>query len=309
MKISIITASYNYAQYIEEAINSVIGQSYQDWELIIVDDGSSDNSVDIIKSYCEKDGRIRLFQHKDAQNKGLKETLLLGISHATGDWIAFLESDDVFMPDNLRKKVEIIEEGNGKRGTGNGERNDEVGQALPERNKPIGLIFNKMSYLCESPESKNWIKSFDAKQCKLAKMNFPQNMFYQFYVRNMILSFSCVMVNAQTLKNADFDTPNDIMIDWWLWINLAYENDFYYLDEDLTTWRLHDKSYIQKNDYNTRYNLPRKAYFKRFQATMSPKILIFSIISELLIIAYALWRKVTNRTMQFNPKNGSNKGF
>jgi hypothetical protein len=141
-------------------------------------------------------------------------------------------------------------------------------------------------------ETKYKIKLHDKKQRKLAQMKFPQNMFYQFYVRNMILSFSCVMVNAQTLKNADFDTPNDIMIDWWLWINLAYENDFYYLDEDLTTWRLHDKSYIQKNDYATRYMLPRKAYFKRFKTTLSPKILIYSIISEVLIIAYAIWRNV-----------------
>ena len=303
MKISVITASYNYAQYIEEAIDSVISQSYQDWELIIVDDGSSDNSVEIIKSYCEKDGRIKLFQHADCEqrlkdkttllpetpfnasnqegiNKGLKETLLLGISHATGDWIAFLESDDLFKLENLQKKVEVIKK-------------------CPEAK----LIFNKMSYLQESPESKNWTKSFDAKQRKLAGMNFPKNMFYQFYVRNMILSFSCVMVNAQTLKNADFNTPNDILFDWWLWINLSYDNDFYYMDEELTIWRLHDKSYIQKNDYSKRYMLPRKAYFKRFQATLNPKILIYSIISEVLIIAYALWRNVKCRFIFFNQVN------
>lgn len=269
MKISVITASYNYAQYIEEAINSVINQSYQDWELIIVDDGSSDNSVEIIKSYCEKDSRIKLFQHEGGQNKGLKETILLGLSHVTGDWVAFLESDDVLVAENLQKKVEIIEK-------------------YPDAK----LIFNKMSYLCETEESKKQIKLHDKKQRKLAKMHFPRNMFYQFYVRNMILSFSCVMVNAQVLQNADFATPNDIMIDWWLWINLAYKNDFYYLDEELTTWRLHDKSYINKNDYNTRYDLPRKAYFKRFKQTLSPLIFVNSLISEVLIMLYAIWRKV-----------------
>lgn len=269
MKISVITASYNYAQYIEEAINSVINQSYQDWELIIVDDGSSDNSVEIIKSYCEKDSRIKLFQHDGGQNKGLKETILLGLGHVTGDWVAFLESDDVFAPENLQKKVEII-----------------------EKHPDVKLIFNKMGYLCETEEGKKQIKFHDKKQHKLAKTRFPQNMFYQFYIRNMILSFSCVMVNAQTLKSADFDTPNDIMIDWWLWINLAYENDFYYLDEELTTWRLHDNSYITQNDYNTRYNLPRKAYFKRFKQTLNPLILVNSLISEVLIMLYAIWRKV-----------------
>lgn len=280
MKISVITASYNYAQYIEEAINSVINQSYQDWELIIVDDGSSDNSVEIIKSYCEKYSRIKLFQHEGGQNKGLKETLLLGISHATGDWIAFLESDDIFAFENLRKKVEII-----------------------EKYPKVKLIFNKMNYLTETEESKNLIKFHDKKQRKLSKMRFPQNMFYQFYVRNMILSFSCVMIEAKTLKNADFDTPNDIMIDWWLWINLAYENDFYYLDEELTTWRLHDKSYISQNDYNTRYNLPRYAYLKRFKQTLNPLILVNAIISEILIVLYAIWRNVKCRFNFFSNNN------
>ncbi len=272
MKISVITASYNYAQYIEEAINSVINQTYQDWELIIVDDGSSDNSVEIIKSYCAKDSRIKLFQHEGGQNNGLKETLLLGISHVTGDWVAFLESDDVFAPENLSKKVEII-----------------------EKNPEVKLVFNKMNYLCETEESKKQVKFHDKKQRKLAQMRFPQNMFYQFYVRNMILSFSCVMVEAKTLKNADFDTPNDIMIDWWLWINLSYENNFYYLDEELTLWRLHDKSYISQNDYNTRYDLPRKAYFKRFKQTLNPLILVNSIVSEVLITLYAIWRNVKNK--------------
>lgn len=267
MKISVITASYNYAQYIEEAINSVINQSYQDWELIIVDDGSSDNSVEIIKQYCQKDSRIKLFQHEGGQNKGLKDTILLGLSYATGDWVAFLESDDVFAPENLQKKLEVI-----------------------EKHPDVKLVFNKMNYFTETPESKNQIKFHDKKQRRLARMRFPQNMFYQFYVRNMILSFSCVMVEIKTLKGADFNTPNDIMFDWWLWINLSYENDFYYLDEELTAWRLHDKSYISQNDAKKRHSLPRKAYFKRFKSTKNFKILFYIAISEFLIFISKIYR-------------------
>lgn len=95
--ISIITASYNYENYIKETIESVLNQTYTNWELIIVDDGSKDNSVEVIKSYCEKDSRIKLFQHEGGVNKGLAETIKLGISKAQGEWIAFLESDDKFM--------------------------------------------------------------------------------------------------------------------------------------------------------------------------------------------------------------------
>lgn len=239
MKISIITASYNYAQYISECIESVIAQTYSDWELIVVDDGSSDNSVEIIKSYCKKDSRIKFFQH-DADckqdvadpfnasnqvgvNRGLKETILLGISKCTGEYIAFLESDDAFKPDNLMKKVEVI-----------------------EKNPSVKLVFNKVEFLWDENRTKRKQKDFENTQKMLSKQTFPRNMFYDFYINNKILTFSCVMVEKNVLKNveeADFNTPTDALLDWWLWIHLAYKNDFYYVDEALTLWNLHSESY------------------------------------------------------------------
>lgn len=219
-------ANYNYAQYIEEAINSVISQSYQDWELIIVDDGSRDNSVEIIKSYCEKDSRIKLFTHDNGVNRGLKESILLGLEHASGEWIAFLESDDIFEPDNLAKKVEIIED------------------AKMHRGNDVKLIFNKVKFLTE--EKRKQQNTYQNIQAKLSKMGFPRNMFYDFAVDNMILTFSCVIVEANVLKQANFNTPCDASLDKWLWIHLAYKNDFYYIDQELTRWRLHSSSYIKK---------------------------------------------------------------
>jgi glycosyltransferase involved in cell wall biosynthesis len=257
MKISIITASYNYAEYIEETINSVINQSYQDWQLIIVDDGSSDNSVEIIKSYCEKDSRIKLFQHAGESNKGLKETLLLGISHACGDWIAFLESDDFFAPDNLIKKLEIIEK-------------------CPD----VKLVFNKVDFLWDENRKKSHQKIFENTQEKLSKMSFPRNMFKDFYINNMILTFSCVMVEANILRNANFSTPVDTFLDWWLWIHLAYKNDFYYIDEELTSWRLHQKSYI-KSKKPALHFLQAKAYYDVYKNNGKPlSFLVFMLFSN-----------------------------
>lgn len=229
MKISIITANYNYAQYIEEAINSVISQAYQDWELIIVDDGSSDNSVEIIKSYCEKDSRIKLFMHDDESNKGLKESILLGLQHASGDWIAFLESDDLLAPKNLEEKVAIINQ-------------------HPE----VKLIFNKVKFLAE--EKRKQQKIYTKIQEKLSKMKFPKIMFFDFSVDNRILTFSCAMVESSILKQADFNTPVDSSLDRWLWIHLAYKNDFYYINEELTSWRLHSNSYIKRDTKRRTYS-------------------------------------------------------
>lgn len=250
MKISILMASYNYAQYIEEAINSVINQIYKDWELIIVDDGSSDNSIEIIKSFCKKDERIKLFCHENNQNKGLKETILLGLKNATGEWIAFLESDDVFDPDNLQKKVEIS-------------------QKHPE----VKLIFNKVRFLSEKKLKRQ--KAFEQIQEKLSKIKFPKNIFYDFYINNMILTFSCVMVETQSLKNTDFNTPFDAFFDWWLWIHLAYKNQFYYIDKELNSWRLHPKSYILKSKKPIFNPIQVQAYKNIYKKNNKPLKLAF----------------------------------
>ncbi|MDD3437407.1 MAG: glycosyltransferase [Candidatus Gastranaerophilales bacterium] len=259
MKISIITTSYNYAQYIEEAINSIINQIHTDWELIIVDDGSSDNSVEIIKSYCEKDKRIKLFQQP--QNKGLKEALLLGVNNATGDWIAFLESDDIFAPDNLLKKFKII-----------------------EKYPKVKLIYNKVDFIIyDEPNSKR-AKHFGDTQKKLAKKTFPKYMFYKFYINNQILTFSSVMIQAKLLKSIDFNTPVDTLLDWWLWIHAAYKNDFYYINEELTSWRLHEKSYISKKKRKIQLPLQVQAYWDVYKKNSKPKKLLFFITFSFILL-------------------------
>ena len=89
MKISIVTASYNYENYIKETIKSVLNQTYQDWELIIIDDCSSDNSVNVIKSF--QDDRIKLFVNK--QNLGLAKTLKLGIEKNSKFFLTYIHKN------------------------------------------------------------------------------------------------------------------------------------------------------------------------------------------------------------------------
>ena len=272
MKVSIITASYNYAQYIEKTINSVINQSYSDWEMIIVDDGSNDNSVEIIKSYCKNDSRIRLLQHENAQNKGLKETLLLGIEYSSGDWIAFLESDDFFDKDNLLKKVEII-----------------------QKNPSVKLVFNKVEFISEEGVTKKRVEDLEAIQNKISKTDFAKNMFYEFYIYNQILTFSCAMVESQALKSLDFNTPTDAILDWWLWVHLAYKNDFYYIDEKLTHWRRHRGSYILKKRKPMRYFIQVRAYNDVYKNNPKDfKLLSFILYSLVALFFIRIFKFVTN---------------
>lgn len=98
-KVSVIMPCYNGAAFISCAIDSVLNQTYQDFELIIVDDCSTDNSVEIINKYSKKDGRVKLFVN--AVNSGAAKTRNFAIEKAEGRWIAFLDSDDIWTADKL----------------------------------------------------------------------------------------------------------------------------------------------------------------------------------------------------------------
>ena len=105
--VSIIMPSYNTAPFIDESIQSVQAQSYQDWELIIVDDCSTDNTKEIIKQYL-KDERIKYL--KNDKNCGAAVSRNRALREAKGKWIAFLDSDDLWKPEKLEKQIKFMKE-------------------------------------------------------------------------------------------------------------------------------------------------------------------------------------------------------
>lgn len=107
-QVSIITPCYNSALYIDETIKSVINQTYSDWEIIITDDGSTDQSIDIIKQY--NDPRIILLQTE--KNGGAGHARNISLKKATGRYITFLDSDDYWEPTFLQKMVDFMQTNN-----------------------------------------------------------------------------------------------------------------------------------------------------------------------------------------------------
>ena len=105
--VSIITPSYNTANYIGETIQCVLDQSYANWEMIIVDDCSTDNTNEIVKPFLE-DSRIQFF--KNETNSGAAVSRNKALKEAKGRWIAFLDSDDLWYPDKLEKQIRFMEE-------------------------------------------------------------------------------------------------------------------------------------------------------------------------------------------------------
>lgn len=102
--VSIIMPSFNTGEYIGKSIESVLAQTYQEWELLIVDDCSTDDTDDIVSTY--QDPRIRYF--KNEKNSGAAVSRNYALRKAKGRWIAFLDSDDLWMPDKLEKQVSFM---------------------------------------------------------------------------------------------------------------------------------------------------------------------------------------------------------
>lgn len=107
--ISIIIPVYNAERYIEKTINSILNQSFKDIEIVIVNDGSTDNSHNICADYAVKDSRIKYFKR---ENKGVSAARNYGIDAAKGDWIAFVDADDYIDKDTLKRVYDVIKEDN-----------------------------------------------------------------------------------------------------------------------------------------------------------------------------------------------------
>jgi glycosyltransferase involved in cell wall biosynthesis len=107
--VSVIMIFLDEEKFIEEAIQSVFAQTYENWELILVDDGSKDGSSEIARNYArQQQGRVRYLEHPQHQNRGMSASRNLGIRDAKGEYITFLDADDIWLPDKLQQQTAIL---------------------------------------------------------------------------------------------------------------------------------------------------------------------------------------------------------
>ena len=107
---SIITPCYNAERFIAQAIESVLAQTYTDWEMLIVDDCSKDNTIKIVQQYVDKDERIKLFCLQKNSGAGIARNK--SIEEAKGRFIAFLDSDDIWFPNKLETQINFMLDNN-----------------------------------------------------------------------------------------------------------------------------------------------------------------------------------------------------
>jgi glycosyltransferase involved in cell wall biosynthesis len=196
---SVVITCYNYGEYLESSVQSVLEQTCSDFEIIIIDDGSTDNTPEVVKQY-EEDDKIRYIRQTNAGQPKAKN---LGIVESKGEWIAFLDADDIWMPTKLEKQRALFVD------------------------SQVGVVYSR----------RQWINKDGIEISGDERALCRGNILNQIFIDNFIC-FSSSVIRRTVLNEAGFFDENLPMgIDYDLWVRLAARCKFDYVNEPLVKYR------------------------------------------------------------------------
>lgn len=217
--ISVIMAAYNAERTIQQAVLSVLEQTYQNLELLVVDDGSSDNTKEVVERLTVKDKRIKMIY--SSSNHGVSYARRCALEKAKGNWIAILDSDDVWMPDKLEKQIGL------------------------QKMRDAELLFTGSAFMDENGKRMEW------------KLHVPEEISYRKLLKQNLISNSSVLVKKSLYEK--FYVENDSLHeDFAVWLAITKTGvKAYGLDEALLIYRLvkssksGNKLHAAKMNWNT----------------------------------------------------------
>jgi glycosyltransferase involved in cell wall biosynthesis len=203
--VSVIIPAYNQAKFLRDAIESVVCQTYQDYEIIVVDDGSTDDTALIVAQYAKRIHYI--FQ----ENRGLAGARNTGIRNAQGQYIALLDSDDMWMPDFLMKMMALVVK------------------------DPGAIVYYCSAQYCDA-------EGHELPQIIVCDQIPVETMYESLAVANFIIPSTVVMLKSAILDIGLFDPSFRACEDWDLWLRIAPIGHFSCIRDCLIKYRLHGSS-------------------------------------------------------------------
>lgn len=197
-KVSVVIPTYNRGHLVSRAIRSVLDQTYQNFEVIVVDDASTDNTEKVVKKFNDK--RIKYIRHE--RNRGGSAARNTGIKTAQGEYIAFQDSDDEWLPEKLEKQVRVLE------------------------NAPseVGVVYTGIWRMKDG--KKTYIPS--------SKINQKEGNIHDELLRGSFVTTQAAIVKNETFRNVGlFDERLPRLQDWELFIRISNFYEFKYIDEPL----------------------------------------------------------------------------
>lgn len=267
--VSIITPTYNHEKFISDCIESVLQQTYSNWEMIIVDDGSTDRTYEIALQYASKDDRIKVFTQKNVGIFRLAETYNFALSKSEGKYIAVLEGDDVWVAEKLEWQINEMEKnenivlswGRAYSSSFDLSKNLELfpinnyGEKI-FNNNPIGYSLNKLIYTCFIPALTVIIRRSELKEGFIQKYDLP-------------------------------------LVDLPTWQYLALKGKFSYINVPLGSWRIYPNQITKTYTANMAegfYKLAMELYSKNAELLSELDITkgkINNYFLDLLVINYS----------------------
>ena len=272
-KVTVLMSVYNGGKYLREAIESILNQTFKDFEFLIINDGSTDRTAEILQSY--DDPRIKIINNE--KNIGLTKSLNKGLKMARGEYIARMDADDISMPERLEKELTTI-------------TND----------KEIGMVTSWIDEISQ-------IVTHSDYSTRVRTTNFPEEIFYTLLFHNCI-AHSTVLFNKElVLSLGGYDESYEQSQDYDLWIKLSRVSKIVKLREVLVRRRSHENT-ISRTNIQQKVNADKiflKNICKLLSEDISPQILlqirdnnagIRNLIQSILIID-----KINDRIVEIAP--------
>jgi glycosyltransferase involved in cell wall biosynthesis len=210
--VSVVITCYNYGQYLAECITSVINQTYKEFEIIIVNDGSTDNTDEIVIPFLQMPNFIYITQ----ENSGQTVAKNSGIKISKGEFIAFLDADDFWHPTKLEKQVPLFKNN-------------------------VGVVYSLIQLIDEN--SKELDNGTTPKYLQPQRGLIRESIIFDNFI-----AFSSSIVKKECFAKAGmFDESLKMGIDWDLWLRISAEYHFDYVDEKLLYYRVGHSNQMSKN--------------------------------------------------------------
>lgn len=218
--VSINLCCYNSEKYLRETLDSIVAQTYKDWELVIINDGSTDSTECIIQEYIAQGHPIAYYYQ---ENKGLGYSRNEALKRSKGKYVAFIDHDDLWMPEKLLRQVHVFDNDPG-----------------------TGFIYS------------NYYKLFEIKNRNLTlalKNKQPHGMVFERFLANYPVCVSTIMIRKESLDKLEhwFDTNLHLAEEYDVMMRFLYLNKASYISDPLSIYRIHSNMYstVLRKDWPT----------------------------------------------------------
>ena len=202
--VSVILPCYNSVRYLEETIHSILNQTYDNLTIIAIDDGSTDNTREFLDRYSNY---LSIYTHEQNANKGVAASMNLGLKHVTSDLIAFIDHDDIWYPDKIKRQVEVF-----------------------EQNNDIDMVYTNGDVIDYSGKIKYKINgSLHSETSNAGKL------LLDCYIK----SCSMVMLTKKIIDTVGLFNESLLPTDHDMWLRILEVSKCYYINESLVGYRIH----------------------------------------------------------------------